>query len=491
MDQDTTFSPGTRFGSYEIVRQVGVGSFGSVYEVLQLPLRKRVALKVLHERLSTHTMATRRFLREAESIARLRHPHIVDVYDMGEAEGVPFIAMEFLEGESLARRIERAAPLSVVQAVDLVLPIVSAVATVHDQGVVHRDLKPDNLFIAHNLGADHPKLLDFGIAKVQDEGGSLTRTSTLLGTPFYMSPEQAHESKHIDARSDQWALGVILYECVTGRRPFTGDALWEICANVIRAPLVPPRALRPDLPDMLEEILVRTLSKSPADRYPDVRALGRALLPFASTRVRLNLQGDFQSSSEAATTTLSDMDEMVTSESPAASSLPPVPPVPAAPVGTITFSSREVPAVSALPVKSRARPGVALGAVIAMVVVLLGSVFVLRARGRTPPPRAQLREESVRVFVTAAPPPAPPVTTQAALMAPEAPAAEPVTAPLAVVSPSRGNARTPRATSPSRRGTNVAPRGTPRAAPMITRPAATTTRPAPRRAPANVRIDNI
>ena len=297
-EQDDAMPAGTAFGTYQIVRVLGRGAFGVVYEALRQPLGKRVALKVLHRKFVTQHEALHRFLREAQMTAQIQHPHIVDTFDIGQFEGAPYLAMEFLEGEPLSRRLKRETRIPMEQAVDLMLPVLSAMYTVHERGVVHRDLKPENIFLVRVRGGGvNPKVLDFGIAKVSGAEGdaalSLTNTSALLGTPYYMSPEQARESKHIDPRSDQWTLGVILYECVIGRRPFAGNSLLELLNRIASAEYAPVRRLMPELPEGFETALATMLQRDPDARFADLRAAGLALLPFASAAARTDWSDEF------------------------------------------------------------------------------------------------------------------------------------------------------------------------------------------------------
>jgi serine/threonine-protein kinase len=170
------------------------------------------------------------------------------------------------------------------------VPVVAALAAAHDLGVVHRDLKPDNIFLSAERSSISPKVLDFGISKVADSrtASSLTDTGTLLGTPYYMSPEQAQTEKNIDAKSDQYSLGVILYECVAGRRPIEEPALYRLMQRIVQGDFPPPRQLNPNIPGAFEQVILGAMARAPADRFPTTRALGRALLPFASERVRAN-----------------------------------------------------------------------------------------------------------------------------------------------------------------------------------------------------------
>lgn len=281
---DTSLSPGDALGPYTIVRAIGRGASGAVYEARKQPLDKRIALKLLHAGALANAHQLGRFQREARAAAALRHPNIVDVDDVGVIDGVPFLAMEFLEGETLGALLKRDAPLPLGSALDLMLPVLSAVAAINESGVVHRDLKPDNIFLWRAAGQTHPKLLDFGVAKLADvgAGNELTQTGDLVGTPNYMSPEQWKSARDATAQSDQWALAVILFRCLTGRLPFEAD---DVPAMVFRVTLTPPTTLRtyvPELPEALEREVLRAFEKDPAQRHPSVRAFARALLPFAS-----------------------------------------------------------------------------------------------------------------------------------------------------------------------------------------------------------------
>jgi len=276
-------SPGTLFGGYEIVRKLGTGAFGAVYEALRLPLRKRTALKVLHREFVRYPDVLKRFLREAEIVAQMEHPHIVGVFDLGVHEGQPYIAMEFLDGETLADRLEREGVIPAAEAVDVMLAVMSAAASVHERGVVHRDLKPDNIFLARTATRSiQPKLLDFGVVKVREASGAMTMTRAMVGTPSYMSPEQAREARDVDAPSDQWSLAVILFECLTGKCPFRGDNLLDILNAITSGPIPRLREVSPTMPAGLEAVLSRAMQRDPAARWPSVRAFGEALRPFAS-----------------------------------------------------------------------------------------------------------------------------------------------------------------------------------------------------------------
>jgi serine/threonine protein kinase len=280
---------GTQLGSYRIVRCIGSGGMGEVYEAFHTRLQKKVALKTLRQSLAQKPEARARFLREGETASRVRHPHIVDITDIGEDAGVPFLVMELLEGETLSAIVHRTGALSVEAAVELLLPVLDAVATAHEHDIIHRDLKPENIFLARShRGGVTPKVLDFGISKMltSEQGPNLTATTSFLGTPFYMSPEQAKGAKHSDARSDQYSLGVVLYETLTARQPHlnSGESFIQLVHAIAEGNFPPPRTIRGDLPSQIEAIILKAMHILPAERYASIREFGAALLPFAGER---------------------------------------------------------------------------------------------------------------------------------------------------------------------------------------------------------------
>jgi serine/threonine-protein kinase len=282
-------------GSYVIEQQVGQGGMAVVYEARHRTLGKRVAIKMLLPHHAARADLAARFQREGEAAALLDHPHAAAVFDGGnDARGTPYLVLEYLAGEHLGTLLLRAGSLTVVETVDLLLPVMAAIAVAHDLGIVHRDLKPENVFLAQRRGQVVPKVLDFGISKTSKADSlKLTRAETLLGTPHYMSPEQAQGANQADARSDQFALGVILYECVTGQCPFEGSSLFAVLAAIVGGTLTSPSRLVQALDPSFDSIVTRALSKDPDERFVDVRALGAALLPLASARVQLCYAHEF------------------------------------------------------------------------------------------------------------------------------------------------------------------------------------------------------
>jgi hypothetical protein len=289
-EAEDTLPPGTELGRYQITRLMGRGGMGSVYEGIHRDLKKRVAIKTLHPAVAATPGARARFLREGEAASRIRHPNVVDVTDVGTENGIAYLVMEFLEGEDLSSLLGRVGALPFAESVDLMLPVFAAISVAHDEGVIHRDLKPENIFLARERhGRPEPKVLDFGISKLSSNGGNtlaLTGTGASMGTPYYIAPEQVRSAAGVDARSDQYALGAILYECVTGQRAHRGETIYEVIRSVGEGSFIPPRVHRPDIPPELEKAILRGMGLEPAQRFSSVRAFGRAILPLATSAAR-------------------------------------------------------------------------------------------------------------------------------------------------------------------------------------------------------------
>jgi serine/threonine-protein kinase len=273
---------GTRLGPYELVRELGHGGMASVYEARHVRLDKRVAIKVLHPHVAKNATAMARFAREGRAAARVHHDGVVEVHDVVLDTGRPYLVLELIEGPTLAE-ILASAPLPVGRAVDLVLPICRAVAHAHDAGVIHRDLKPSNVLIAREGGREVPKVTDFGISKLIDHVDEkvLTTGDGVLGTLCYVAPEQLKNPESVDDAADQYALGVILYEAITGRLPFEGSTSWALMQAVLRGGAAPP-SRHVELPRPLEEAIMRALARDPGRRFASVADFENALRPFAS-----------------------------------------------------------------------------------------------------------------------------------------------------------------------------------------------------------------
>jgi serine/threonine protein kinase len=267
---------GAQIGAYRVARLLGVGGMGRVYKGVHPQIGSRVAIKVLSRECSDRRDLVERFFAEAKAVNVIRHENIVNVLDLATLpDGRPYIVMEYLDGAPLASAIEAGLPLPIGGVARLASEVLDALGAAHGKGIIHRDLKPDNIFVTPSGRA---KVLDFGIAKLQhaELGGSATHTGSLLGTPQYMSPEQA-AGKPVDARADLYAMGVILFECTTLQKPFVAESLFDLLRAHIEAPPPSPRALRPDLPPQLEQVILTALAKHPEQRFPSASAMNLAL----------------------------------------------------------------------------------------------------------------------------------------------------------------------------------------------------------------------
>jgi serine/threonine protein kinase len=267
---------------YEIVRRIGEGGMGAVYEARHSIIGKRVAIKVLLEKFLENEEFIARLLQEARLASSIGHQNIVDVTDFGTTrDGRAFVVMEFLEGEPLSELIMRDAPLPVERSLAIVKQVASALGAAHNKGIVHRDVKPENVYLVRRGDLDFVKVVDFGVSKAvraQDEAGSdwqrLTRTGAVLGTPLFMSPEQAGGSEDIDHRADIWAAALILYECLTGELPFRGNNYLGVIAQIQNKAVQPPSALRPELgiPEAVDRVVMHGLEKERTRRYQHMAA---------------------------------------------------------------------------------------------------------------------------------------------------------------------------------------------------------------------------
>ena len=246
-------------GRYRIVRKLGSGGMANVYLAEDEDLGRRVAIKILNDRYANDDLFIERFRREAKSAAALSHPNIVSVYDRGEAEGTYYIAMEVIEGRSLKELIMTRGPLPIPQALAYTHEMLEALRFAHRHGIIHRDIKPHNILIGERL-----KVTDFGIARAG--ASQMTEAGSIMGTAQYLSPEQARGAP-VTAASDLYSVGIVLYEMLTGKVPFTGDSAIEIAMKHLNEPPKPPSKIRPEIPEELDAVVLRALSKNPEDRY--------------------------------------------------------------------------------------------------------------------------------------------------------------------------------------------------------------------------------
>src|SRR5688572_1681737 len=261
-------------GRYRIERELGAGGMATVYLAHDLKHDREVAIKVLHQELAA-ALGAERFLTEIKTTARLQHPHILPLLDSGEANGALFYVMPFVDGESLRDRLNREKQLPLDDAIRIAREVADALGYAHGHGVVHRDIKPENILLQGN----HAAVADFGIAlAVQSAGGTrLTQTGLSLGTPNYMSPEQAMGDKTIDARSDIYALGAVTYEMLTGEPPFTGANVQAIVAKVLSDRPRPVSMVRDTVPPEVDAAVLKCLAKLPADRFSSAQSFAAAL----------------------------------------------------------------------------------------------------------------------------------------------------------------------------------------------------------------------
>jgi len=289
------FAPGDLIaGKYEVIKQIGSGGMGYVVSAMHVELGEVVALKFLRPEALQIEELVERFAREARAAAKIRSEHVARVFDVGVLpDGVPFIVMEHLAGQDLADVLQERGPLPVKVAVEYVMQACEALAAAHASGVVHRDIKPENLFLTkHAQGLDFIKILDFGISKVALAPGKrgFVRTMMPLGSPVYMSPEQIRSSDQVDARTDIWSLGCVLFELLTGQVAFNEPSLMQLSAAILEHDPVPLREFVEDAPVELEDVILRCLEKDANNRYRNIAELAIALYPFAPRRSRISAE---------------------------------------------------------------------------------------------------------------------------------------------------------------------------------------------------------
>jgi serine/threonine-protein kinase len=370
---------------YRVDAVIGVGGMGVVLAVTHLQLQEPYAIKFLLPKTALDLEVVARFIREARAAVRIKSEHIARVSDVGQREdGVPYIVMEHLVGQDLGAVVAERGPLPISEAVEYVLQACEGIAEAHALGIVHRDLKPANLFLTRRSdGLPFVKVLDFGISKIQDadaKSPTLTDTKSVFGSPAYMSPEQIRSAKNVDARTDVWALGVILHELLTGRMPFLGDTAAALLAAISADEPEPVRVRRPDVSPELEDVVRRCLVKSPDARVASVADLAAALDPFKS---------------EASIASLGRIRRL--SGPPGATPSVPAPARSAPRSSPITFGATDAPVT-----RAATRPRSKLPA---FVVVLVGVALACGAIGYL---SSRFTRSTVTSVVAQPPPPAPP-----------------------------------------------------------------------------------
>jgi len=488
-EESELFQVGDTIGErYRVIRLLGKGGMGAVYESENTWTKRRVAIKVLLPALSGDNKAVARFLGEAQAATRLQHPNIVDVLDMGKdaPTGAVFIVQEFLRGEDLFHYLSKKERLSCFEAAEILVPVMSALAIAHARGIIHRDIKPENIFLLGSAPDLTPKLIDFGLAKVlgEDATARKTTTGTVMGTPYYMSPEQARGDRVVDARTDIWAVGAVLYELLTGSVPYDATS-----ANLIIVKLLterPPQLLDalPDAPPEVAAIVARAMEPDLDRRYPTMRAMLDDVLACpafqdpgrtASLAVRFSRSIEHRPPADTeAPAEFGDNAEKIGSLPTQAGGSAPRPSRPidstasTQPVKEPTQNSWQRPSTPSTPGGPPARRR-GLLAVAAIAVVLVGSAALLRAMSGSPeaasPAPAALAPAAPAAAAPAAPTPsvaapAVPAPAAPALAAPAAPALAAPAAP-ALAAPA---ALAPAAPTPAAPEANVVPAETPASA---------------------------
>ena len=407
-------------GKFVVESVLGVGGRGVVVSASHAQLGQKVAIKFLRKNANKTPEAVNRFLREARAVVGLHSAHVVRVMDVGVLEdGMPYMVMEHLVGTDLHKLLEERKTLPVTDAVDFLLQGMEAIAEAHAMGIVHRDLKPANLFLARSPdGSPLVKVLDFGISKAMgsiSQEQNLTATSTIMGSPLYMSPEQLRSSKNVDTRTDVWALGVMLYELLVGRLPFEAETVTGLCAKIVADAPTPLRQIDPGVPAGLEAVVLRCLEKDVSRRVASVAELAVALQPFASPEGKM------------AVDRIGRIGGVPTGAASSARHLV----VPSSGAVAASGGQTDTAWQTSSPPRRRTATYVAAG-VVGLLTVGLGAFLVVRSTKSEPRPGAIVAQPPVS---TLAPPPSAPVTLEPAVstdMASAAPSAS--TAPSASVS---------------------------------------------------------
>lgn len=446
-----------------LTRPLGEGAMGSVWVADHLTLETEVAVKFISAALaSSDPEILTRFVREASLAAKIKSPHVVQTFDQGVmADGTPYIVMERLEGESLQEMIERLDRIDLARTAQIVVQVARALSKAHDLGIVHRDIKPDNIFITQTEDGLFAKVLDFGIAKQTQalpKMGGLTSPGVMVGTPEYMSPEQVLSAKDVDYRADLWALAVTAYYCLTGELPFTAEALGTLCVKLLDGKFTPPSELDPELPPGFDDFFTKALAHAPGDRFENAREM-------ASELVRLARSGSAVIA-----------DDLGYGGVTPAHGVPGV--VPTAPLPLPSAGGAFAPAATSAPHEAKSetltgssssnrlqppmkrRSGLFVGAAVGAIALAAIGVGVFALTGAPPPSGDPSPEPAGQTSGQAPPSPtAAPISPPAAEPTESAAAPEPATAPSAAVSAS---ASAPGASSTGASSTAPRPRWVPR-----------------------------
>jgi serine/threonine-protein kinase len=293
-------------GKYRIEQLIGRGGMGAVFQATHVGIGKRVALKFLHRDAARDADAVTRFQREAESASAVESTHIVQIFDSGVEDGAPYLVMELLRGEDLRARLKRQGRLEVAEAVQIAGQVLRGLARAHAAGIVHRDLKPDNIYLAERDDELSVKIVDFGISKIQNPAtpDNITQRGTILGTAFYMSPEQAQCARDLDGRTDLWSLGAILYECLAARPPHLGAAYEAVLIAICTTDAEDVRVHAPDVAPAVAEVIARALARDREERYQSAEQMYRALaaaLPGVLDAKGLGSRSSLPSAADVAT----------------------------------------------------------------------------------------------------------------------------------------------------------------------------------------------
>lgn len=367
----------TLIGKYRVDEKLSEGGMGAVYRGTHVLMDKTVAIKVLRPSLAADEKIVARFSREARAASKISHPNAIAVTDIGESEdGIVFLVMEFLAGKTLKDVIRDEGPMSLERTVDIMKQVGDALKAAHDQGVVHRDLKSDNIMLISTPG-EHAKVLDFGIAKITEPEGEpnpdLTAPNLVIGTPQYMSPEQCSQSSHIDSRSDIYSFGIILYEMLVGHVPFAGESATMVMLKHLQDPVPSVRDERNDIPPSIDKVISRALAKVPDNRYQSITDLLEDLTIAAGVPLRTS-SGNFEPAAAPRVNAPDDADE-VTVVRPR-QEVPPPPPVYRAPL--------TVPIVPPTAPDSTFKPARILIPAAVALLVMFGMFYIFSQKSSTP-----------------------------------------------------------------------------------------------------------